>query len=495
VEIEISSLDVAGNPIIARTLEEIRTNGRISFGRFMELSVSQYYTGGAARITTENEGGDFTTLPEKSRIYCFFLAKACKMVWEACGKPESFAVVEMGAGEGGLALFFLRWAREEYPEFFAALRYVIVEPGESLTCRQRRRILPEFSSPTIRWVRGSALALPLGNVTGVLLSNELIDAFPVERVRKIEGKTRQLYLRIRRGRLVEAWERPSRTVYDFLRRYSCCHCLTDTRETPVGLLVPAFRSQVDAALLKGGVITVDYAEWHPRISHEKDPIRVYRYTEADTTRQDMEHAYRYPGICDMTADANMDVLVSSVPKDGLRTAFAGDLCQLAQVVGLEDILGMVRRKMVPPTAWPEVLRLASGWQAFGKHLNKLQPDVACVQLKGVPAHTNPFSDSAQEPKCWESAKYVPWVPLKGFKPHQELFLMVRGETKAEDLSCRTAFADEGGVLMVSPLEVGRMAITGRYGSLMVDFLHDSEGSRRFLRKSGYALDVETPKPV
>jgi SAM-dependent MidA family methyltransferase len=59
-------------------------------------------------------------------------------VWEAMGRPATFNVVEMGAGNGTLAKDFLVWARENEPEFYDALRYNIVEYGDLIKNQQER---------------------------------------------------------------------------------------------------------------------------------------------------------------------------------------------------------------------------------------------------------------------------------------------------------------------------------------------------------------------
>lgn len=94
-------------------------------------------------------------------------------------KPEEsgFHLVEAGADGGDLACDILRWLQQRRPEIFDAIEYCIVEPSE----RQRQRqqaVLAEFKGK-VRWFR--TIPEP-GRISGIIFSNELLDAMPVRRL-------------------------------------------------------------------------------------------------------------------------------------------------------------------------------------------------------------------------------------------------------------------------------------------------------------------------
>jgi SAM-dependent MidA family methyltransferase len=99
-------------------------------------------------------------------------------MWEALGRPENFAIVEQGAHGGEFARDVLEAASAHHPEFFATIRYEIVEPFPALKERQLAA-LATFDS-RVTW-RDSLDDLPA--YRGVHFSNELIDAMPVHLVR------------------------------------------------------------------------------------------------------------------------------------------------------------------------------------------------------------------------------------------------------------------------------------------------------------------------
>ena len=94
-------------------------------------------------------------------------------------ETDSLHLIEAGAHDGKLARDILAWLREHRPALFARLEYGIVEPSAR---RQewQRRTLAEFGEK-VRWFSNLA-SLRVPRLTGVLFSNELLDALPVHRL-------------------------------------------------------------------------------------------------------------------------------------------------------------------------------------------------------------------------------------------------------------------------------------------------------------------------
>lgn len=103
-------------------------------------------------------------------------------------------LVEAGAHDGCLARDILIWLRAHRPDLLARIEYRIIEPSPRRRLWQQRA-LRDFAG-TVRWTRslGRALRLPAraqrsarrtvaeADITGVIFSNELLDAFPVRRL-------------------------------------------------------------------------------------------------------------------------------------------------------------------------------------------------------------------------------------------------------------------------------------------------------------------------
>ena len=81
-------------------------------------------------------------------------------------------LVEQGAGEGHLALDILDTLQADAPEFYAQLRYVLVEISPDHRTRQRERLQSHVEAGRVSW--SSFEGLP--PFSGCFLSNELVDA-------------------------------------------------------------------------------------------------------------------------------------------------------------------------------------------------------------------------------------------------------------------------------------------------------------------------------
>ena len=171
--------------------ETIRARGPQSFAWFMQQALYHpehgYYSSGRCAI---GRRGDYFTNVSVGPVFGQLLAVQFAEIWEHLGKIDTFIIVEQGAHHGEFARDLLESARKSRPDFFAALRYRIIEPFPILQERQqqtlegralsrpgttRRSSLQSFRDK-IEW-RESIDTLEL--FTGIHFSNELLDAMPV----------------------------------------------------------------------------------------------------------------------------------------------------------------------------------------------------------------------------------------------------------------------------------------------------------------------------
>jgi len=131
------------NPLEEILREEISAAGPIPFRRFMELSLYHprhgYYTAGRDPFGVR---GDFYTAEQLQPVFGVLAAAWVRELRSRLGDPESFRVVELGAG------------RREMAPAFAGFSYLPVEVGEG--------------------------KLPPQGFNGVVFANEFFDALPVD---------------------------------------------------------------------------------------------------------------------------------------------------------------------------------------------------------------------------------------------------------------------------------------------------------------------------
>ncbi|MBI4715414.1 MAG: SAM-dependent methyltransferase [Nitrospirae bacterium] len=179
------------NPLIHEIRNIIHAKGPIPFADFMDLALYHprwgYYT---MKRGKWGRRGDYATAPGISPVLGRLLATQCRQMWEILGCPSRFFVVEAGAGEGGLSLSLLIKAREDWPDFFDALTLIAVERG--IEAFDREPFIREGLGEKIL-LRESLEDLPSG-MEGVVLSNELIDAFPVHWMVFRKGELQEIHV-------------------------------------------------------------------------------------------------------------------------------------------------------------------------------------------------------------------------------------------------------------------------------------------------------------
>jgi len=239
--------------------EQIARDGRITFAQFMEMALYTapgcYYGSARGKIGAR---GDYFTSPEVHPAFGALIARQVEQVWAAMGRPAAFDLVEMGAGTGALARDVLTYTGRWAPDFHRALRYTLVERSDA-QIRLQQRTLGELGplAERVVWHHGSALDIPSGSVEGCVLSNELLDALPVHRVRIEGGELKELYVEIHQDQFVEIPDVPSDPAlpayFERLGFLPPDGCLTE-----VNLAALEWMVRVADALRRGAVITIDY---------------------------------------------------------------------------------------------------------------------------------------------------------------------------------------------------------------------------------------------
>jgi len=163
-----------------RLAERIRTviaaeGGWIDFARYMNLALYEpglgYYSAGARKF---GAAGDFITAPEAAPVFSRCLAVQCAQVLQELGAGA--VLLELGAGSGAMAATLLAELerRGQLPA-----EYWILDLSADLRERQRATLavaVPRLLE-RVRWLDH----LPDEPWVGMIVANEVLDAFPVER--------------------------------------------------------------------------------------------------------------------------------------------------------------------------------------------------------------------------------------------------------------------------------------------------------------------------
>src|SRR3989440_6042290 len=173
-----------GNPDLVQLIRDrIAQQGPVPFDWFMEQALYHpqfgYYSAGQCEI---GRRGDYFTNVSVGRLFGRVLAAQFAEMWEILGRPGVFTIVEQGAHHADFAHDVLEAAQEGSRDFFAALRYCVIEPFPILETLQRERLRDVTEKMT--WRKSIC---DLESFTGVHFSNELLDSMPVRLISR-DGK-------------------------------------------------------------------------------------------------------------------------------------------------------------------------------------------------------------------------------------------------------------------------------------------------------------------
>jgi SAM-dependent MidA family methyltransferase len=323
-----------GHPeLIAAIASEIASFGPIPFVRFMELALYHprfgYYMrepeDGAERI---GWNGDYYTSSDVHPILGRALVRQAEQVDRLLGEPDPFTVVEAGPGKGLLAQQFLTACANEFPSLRERLRYVLIERSPAMRERQRQNVTSWLNEPDkLSWVNGPDELLP-GSVTGMWFSNELLDAFPVHRLRVRNGLVQEVYVDYRDGEFVECLHPLSTdALAAHLQRLN--PDWPDGYQTEVNLEALNWIKQVARRIHRGVVLTIDYGHTAQDLyGPERRNGTFLCYSRHSIN----ETPFLRVGLQDMTAHVDFSSLASAGEAEGLHVT--GFTNQLSFLMGL-----------------------------------------------------------------------------------------------------------------------------------------------------------------
>lgn len=234
-----------------RIAEEISGGGPVTFERFIEHALydpeSGYYASGAAKI---GKKGDFYTSPTAHRAFGETLARFIGRMRERIGPRGSggkFTVLEVGGGNGRLALDILSALAETDVE------YILVDPCGAQRCAASGR--------HANFRRAGSLSDIKEPVTGIILSNELFDAVPFNRLAFSGGRITETFVSVEGNRFAETEGAVS--TERLVRYFDRCGGaggmgFADGQRFEVSLGAGKMLEQMAGILEKGAVLTIDY---------------------------------------------------------------------------------------------------------------------------------------------------------------------------------------------------------------------------------------------
>jgi SAM-dependent MidA family methyltransferase len=304
------------NKELVRILRErIRTRGPVTFAEFMDLVL--YHPGEGYYHSFREKtgaGGDYYTSPYIHPIFGQLLARQVHQMWEILGHPAPFTLLEMGGGRGLLCSDILHYCRSQFGDFYRSLDYILAEISTSSVEKQKSLLSPFLNERKVEWLDPEGLWKGRQVFIGCLLSNELVDAFPVHLVQQKGGKLWEIYVAWGDESFQEVLGPPSNpALEEYFLLYGAP--LAEGQRAEVNLKALEWIERVSKVLQKGFILTVDYgyeaAELYHPTRRDGTLLCYFRHTTSS-------NPYERIGNQDMTAHVNFTALIKKGEALGLN---------------------------------------------------------------------------------------------------------------------------------------------------------------------------------
>jgi SAM-dependent MidA family methyltransferase len=294
----------ASTELERKLIDRINREGPITFRDFMEAALYDpelgYYNTRRLKI---GAAGDYYTSSNVHPAFGAVLAQALIELWV----DYPLTLVEIGAGTGQLGFDILSAIRDENPEVFENLTYIVVESSPYMIEHQKERL--ESFGDRIRWC--GLHELERAPIQGIAFSNEFVDAKPVHRIRLANGFFEEQYVTLSfepehaEMSLKLDWGRLSS---ERLNNYAIGMEVTLTEGQVVEVNLDALRwlARMSRAISHGFLVTIDYGDsvqrlWSP--DRKQGTLRCFH--EHHLIDSPLERI----GEQDMTASVNFTAII------------------------------------------------------------------------------------------------------------------------------------------------------------------------------------------
>ena len=294
---------------------QIRSEGSISFARFMELALYHPRWGYYLRPedpVSRSGAGDYYTAPTRHPAFGRLLGRQVAQCLEIVGGRER-QWVEFGPGGGHLAAALLDELRRRGLGPASGVGCTLVEANPHRRAAQESLLRARGLLEGVRWLTPTAWAESREVLRGCIVANEVLDALPVHRLIFRDGRYQEIRVSWKDG-LTEVLEpHCGEKLIEWAR--AACPEPREGQELEVGTEVARFVRTLAARLQRGYAILLDYGylsgEMFSAQHHRGTLLAYHRHLASE------EYLQRV-GRQDLTAHVNFTALLETAGDCGLR---------------------------------------------------------------------------------------------------------------------------------------------------------------------------------
>ncbi len=300
-------IDTLAKPesLATRLREQIAREGPITLYDWMKSALyaeegGYYCKDGRTRW---GRAGDYRTSPERSELFAATFAGYFSKLYAELDSPKRWTILECGAGEGHFAEGVLQTLQNFYPRVFTSTSYAIDEVSSHSRTLAQERLKPFADRVKLQTLDEIEIE------SGVVFSNELLDALPVHRITREGNQLREFYVTVG---ATDAFEWTTGELNGELAAHISSGAvdirLNEGEVTEVSLEIEDWLGRVAKKLRQGYVVTVDYGVDD---TNQRGTLRGFQ------RHQFVDDLLAQPGEQDLTTSVNWDFVKSAGKRIGL----------------------------------------------------------------------------------------------------------------------------------------------------------------------------------
>ncbi len=290
--------------------ERIKRKGPIPLDEYMNLCLYHpqfgYYF--QARKTRWGKKGDYFTGVSVGETFGQLLTLALVRLVKKTPYTSQLTFIELGAGQGNLALDILKNLKKYFPDYYLKTTYWAVEQNPKLR---------ELIKSQAEKIQENKIKVPknLKEVeeikSGIVLANELIDSLPVKQIKMTSKGPFELFVGLKNNRLVTFYQ-PTRApeVINYLKKRP----LKTGQVKEINFFAQKILAELALKLKSGFLVLLDYGGLEEEIL-TKNPEGTLRgfYQHRLTSKLTFK-----PGEADLTSDVNFSDLIEGAKELGFE---------------------------------------------------------------------------------------------------------------------------------------------------------------------------------
>ena len=289
----------------------IEQNGPVNFEKFMDFALYDteygYYT---RNINGIGKSGDFYTSPAVHNAFgktiSNFILKCSTEI-----NSSDFAIVELGSGQGYLAMDILDNLRDKHAGLYETITYYCIDKSgcnsdfsQNLLCNHKSRV--RYLNNMTGLER---------SIRGIFISNEFFDSIPFRRFKFLNGKPYEILVTATGNDFTEILEEVGDDVLK-KKMYDFSSHLAEGQQFEINTRMEDIIRNISGALVSGFILTFDYGYLQQELYNPERFSGTYRCFYNHTIS---ENPYINIGLQDITCSIDFSSIINSGEKFGFRT--------------------------------------------------------------------------------------------------------------------------------------------------------------------------------